>query len=102
VVGVVLLPLIQGLIISGLYYEIQKRSKRGRIGFIEVMYCYMAHTTIYIAIDDLFYSSWASLYGIKMTAILFAAYFFLFRIFRKENGGIRIDWKGNGIVHAKD
>ena len=100
--GVVLLSFLQGLIISWLYYEIRRRSGRDRIGFIEVMYCYIAHTTIYIAIDDLFYSSWASLYGIKMTMIMFAAYVFMFGIVRKETGGIAIDWKRIGVKNAKD
>ncbi|MBO4456713.1 MAG: oligosaccharide repeat unit polymerase [Butyrivibrio sp.] len=102
IAGVVILTLLQGLIISVLYYKIQRRSERDKISFVEVMYCYLAHTTVYIAIDDLFYSSWASLYGIKMTMIMFAAYFLMFCIMRKETGGIAIDWKRIGVKNAKD
>lgn len=102
IVGVAILALLQGLIISLLYYEIQIKSERDKISFIEVMYCYIAHTTVYIAIDDLFYSSWASLYGIKMAMIMFAAYVFMFCIMRKKTGGIAIDWKRIGVKNAKD
>lgn len=84
--GICILPLLQGILISMLYYRIVRNPRNDKLMFKEVLYCLLAYTTIYLVLDDLFYSSWFSITGIKMLIIAYAAYFFLF--------GISIDRRG--------
>ena len=88
--GCLILPFIQGLILSLLYYNINRNTYRKKLNFIEVMYCYLSYTIIYIAIDDLFFSSYFSVTGIKLLVVMFAAYFFMFNL-SMERGLLRID-----------
>ena len=89
--GVCLFPLIQGIIISLMYYKLNRNPRNDKINYLEVIYCYLSYTTMYIAIDDLFYSSWVSITGVKILIIMFVAYFFMFNITSKQPGLIRVD-----------
>ena len=91
VLGVIFLPLIQGIVISLMYYRLNRNPRNDKINYLEVIYCYLSYTTMYITIDDLFYSSWVSITGIKILIIMYVAYFFIFNVTSKQPGIIRID-----------
>ncbi len=78
--GILILPLIQGFLLSFLYYHISRGTDGSRIGLAEVLYMCLADTVIFIAVDDIFYSSWISVTGITNLIILAAVYFLMFRI----------------------
>ena len=88
--GVCIFPLIQGILISLMYYRLSRNPRNDKINYLEIVYCYLSYTTIYIAIDDLFFSDWVSITGVKILIIMFAAYFFMFNVTSKRPGVIRV------------
>ena len=88
-IGIFIFPLLEGIIISSLYYGINRSYNNNKINFREVLYCYLSYTTMYMVIDDTFYSTWISISGLKQLIILFFAYFFMFNISSQKAGIIR-------------
>ena len=98
--GVCFLSSIQGMVISSLYYNINRRGKDNRIGFLEVLYYYLACTTPYIAIEDTFFSYYFSITCLKMFVIFFIVYFFIYDISSERVGVIKINF-GNIRIRNK-
>ena len=89
--GVCLLSYIQGTIISSLYYNINRSEKANRIGFTEVLYYYLSCSTIYIVIEDTFFSYYFSITCLKVFIIFFMVYFFFFDFSSERMGIVKID-----------
>lgn len=91
VIGVFAFSMLQGWIISTLYYNINRLKRSDKIGFIEIIYCFLSCTTIYIVIEDTFYSYYASITGFKIFIIFFIVYFFMFGLRSSHIGVLSVD-----------
>lgn len=89
--GCLILPLVQGLILSSLYYNINRNPSKSKLSFIEIMYCWLSYATIYIVLEDLFFTQWFYLWGLKKLLAIFVAYLFIFNT-SMRNGVIKIDF----------
>ncbi len=89
--GILILPWLQGIMLSLLYYKIDRTEGKSKLNFYEVIYCYLSYTVIYIVIDDLFFSTYFSFTGIKVMLIMFIAYFFIFNISSEKRWIIKMD-----------
>ena len=91
VIGVCLLSMLQGWIISTLYYNINRVKRSDKIGLFEILYCFLSCTTIYMVIEDTFYSYYASITGFKIFVIFFIVYIFIFSFRSSRIGVLSVD-----------
>ena len=78
--GLIILPLIQGLLFTTLYMYCKKRALKGQITFGILLFGYLSHSLFYMPIDDMFYSSVLAVGSAPRVLILYILFKYLPRI----------------------
>ena len=76
--GVIVLSMFQGFVTTYIYGYIKTKRYSRSVDFTLLVYCFFLNTLIYITMEDTFYTSYFSIYGIMKVLLLAVSYWFFF------------------------
>lgn len=85
VVGLIVIPFLLGLIITGLYYKVKRQCNNNILGFEILLFSYFARCVFFMPIEDYFFIFDVSPRGAFKIIILY----FLYRIFIRKRSVVK-------------